>query len=73
MRAQDKVRVFGANMDSKFASRGAGLQNYEEKKIPAAVMEELLFQHGGDMEAAKKELRFPARLRARPLVTLRNY
>jgi len=28
IRKEDKVRVFGANLDSKIASRGEGLQNY---------------------------------------------
>lgn len=56
-RKEDKVRVFGANLDSKVASRGQGLQDYEEKQVPKRVMEELLMQYGGDMEAAKRELR----------------
>ena len=57
-RADDKVRVFGASLDSKVASRGNGLQEYEEKEVPKAVMDQILMQYGGDMEAAKLELRF---------------
>lgn len=45
------------NMDSKMASRGAGLQNYEEKDVSPALMEELLQKYAGDMTAAKRELR----------------
>jgi hypothetical protein len=43
-RKEDKVRVFGANLDSKIASRGQGLQNYDEKEVPAEVMDQILLQ-----------------------------
>ena len=52
----DKVRVFGANLDSKVASRGQGLQDYEEE-WSKALMEQELAKVGGDMEAAKRALR----------------
>ena len=55
-KATDKVRVFGANLDSKIASRGEGLQSYEEQ-WSTALMEETLGKFGGDMEAAKRHLR----------------
>ena len=51
------MRVFGASLDSKVASRGQGLQDYDEKEVPAEVMDQILLQTGGDMEAAKRLLR----------------
>jgi hypothetical protein len=56
-RTDDKVRVFGASLDSKVASRGQGLQDYEEQEVPKEVMDRILLQTGGDMEAAKRLLR----------------
>jgi predicted nucleic acid-binding Zn-ribbon protein len=44
-------------LDSKIASRGAGLQSYDEKEVSPALMAELLQKYAGDMDAAKRELR----------------
>jgi hypothetical protein len=55
----DKVRVFGANLDSKFASRGRGLQQYEvdEGKVDPKIIAKLLEENDGDLEKAKKALK----------------
>jgi len=56
-RPSDKVRVFGANLDSKFASRGRGLQNFEDSQVTEAMMQKALAESRGDLELAKKNLR----------------
>eukprot|EP00961_Rhodomonas_salina_P239549 3236201-Rhodomonas_salina.2 len=48
-RPSDKVRVFGANLDSKFASRGRGLQNFEDSQVTEAMMQKALAESRGDL------------------------
>jgi len=52
-----KVRVFGANLDSKFASRGRGLQDFEDLEVTESMMQKALVGSRGDLEKAKKTLR----------------
>jgi hypothetical protein len=54
----DTVRIFGASLPSKFASRGRGLQSYEEDpgKVDPALIAKILADNGNDLEAAKRAL-----------------
>ncbi|EKX54660.1 hypothetical protein GUITHDRAFT_100135 [Guillardia theta CCMP2712] len=56
-RKEEKVKVFGARLDSKVASRGEGLQVYEEDRVPDWVMEQILMECNGDLKKAKSMLR----------------
>eukprot|EP00960_Hanusia_phi_P065048 765986-Hanusia_phi.AAC.2 len=56
-RKDEKVKVFGARLDSKVASRGEGLQVYDEVKVPDWVMEQILMECNGDLKKAKAMLR----------------
>ena len=56
-RKEEKVKVFGARLDSKVASRGEGLQVYEEDRVPDWVMEQILMECNGDLKKAKGMLR----------------
>ena len=58
----DTVRIFGASLPSKFASRGRGLRSYDEEKVDPALMATILAENGNDLEAAKLALQENGRI-----------